>query len=1285
MPGLHGRMGSLGRRIMQAMGYTDTGQEPHFASGLSDADVDMVESLKSSMITTTVIQSAIVHWQRSQLDKWITTFPEEVAIKIRRAKTEGENVKTKLPMWTGHVIIQQSTHGERKRTVAALLRLVDVLRSTCDTEEADSIVRGLKSEELKPFWLSLSNLTTPQLEPSPDSDLEEDMINTHKHPQASLSRLGVTAYLRKDSQTLNTAYRLYLEEDHLTLVWSEASWKSLPGSMLSSESVTSLRRAESSSKSLQERYGIKGGEERDRGGNGGLLDISLIKDLYVQKSGLALVEGFQVDELLTMMVIYGSSLICDNKLLSFVMGKSCALTMVEELKTALTATKVDRRAAWLRKTYFQLQQANDFSRQHGPSIAATIRVLGGRNYHQAARTQTVPLRPAAVKANVSLAGSRLSGLRQSPLPMRRTSTPVDAEEVIISNHPTSAGRSKNRRQSEPNLMHLQTLQRAAWPLPPPQQLHQAEVDLLRRVSTSPSPAMTEVAETLHGLDFEEFTDLCDSFFVQSRKDLREMFNQLVRQSEGEGVHGPQLKTSCQAEGTNCWQDRNTIVHHAAGPDCPAQPSTIDVFHLCDFLRESQNVPVTIAEGEALIAKYEINPTFIEAKRLSFVALCKMLRHDPLFMIDEELPCDEKTMHLPFNEYIVSSSHNTYLSGHQLKGDSSAINYSQALLSGVRCVEVDCWDGEGGLPVVYHGRTLTTKVPLKKVVEEINRSAFVTSPYPVILSIENHCCLAQQRKVAEIFEEGFGDKLFKAFLPDKAYFPSSELPFPSPSQLKYKILIKSKKLLQEAVKDFPSRQSSLSDESAVSGEVGYAALDDDLENWGMSGDELEDYPTCYTESEVFDSTQAPTSPVMRRHIRRLSECTGDYSGAEMESFDSGVADISSPIMSIVDSSPRSGSLLRNPTRLFKNESPLEQTQKHGNVFFATVTDKSPRDQAALQSRKINKRAVQLTLAEELSNLVTYFQAVKFQPKVNHHQPGKFHVVSMNEVSTKRIAKSQPEAFRRLAHSSIIRVYPAATRIDSSNFNPIAAWSLGVQMSALNCQTSDIGLHINSALFATTGKCGYVRRPSYILKKAEGNRGSVECSLTVVSGQYVLGEGLTGHPALELELYDGSAEPKRYKIKSSVKNPVNPIFMHSLDLEITNAELAFFRFLVTDTATSQLLTQRTVHFSMLSPGYRHLSLHDVTDDILPLSKLFLRISCKVKSTPTSRKESIEAIPEGEEEEIPAVSARGQLHRSSVVARLSMRFQKFASLAERRRSRSEDQGHTDFAITYCRKDSC
>ena len=38
-----------------------------------------------------------------------------------------------------------------------------------------------------------------------------------------------------------------------------------------------------------------------------------------------------------------------------------------------------------------------------------------------------------------------------------------------------------------------------------------------------------------------------------------------------------------------------------------------------------------------------------------------------------------------------------------------------------------------------------------MVEAISRSAFVNSHMPVILSIENHCSLPQQRKMAEIFK------------------------------------------------------------------------------------------------------------------------------------------------------------------------------------------------------------------------------------------------------------------------------------------------------------------------------------------------------------------------------------------------------------------------------------------------------------------------------------------------------------------------------------------------------
>lgn len=41
--------------------------------------------------------------------------------------------------------------------------------------------------------------------------------------------------------------------------------------------------------------------------------------------------------------------------------------------------------------------------------------------------------------------------------------------------------------------------------------------------------------------------------------------------------------------------------------------------------------------------------------------------------------------------------------------------------------------------------------LQDVVEAVNRSAFVISDMPVVLSIENHCSLPQQRKMADIFK------------------------------------------------------------------------------------------------------------------------------------------------------------------------------------------------------------------------------------------------------------------------------------------------------------------------------------------------------------------------------------------------------------------------------------------------------------------------------------------------------------------------------------------------------
>ncbi|XP_058232436.1 1-phosphatidylinositol 4,5-bisphosphate phosphodiesterase delta-1a isoform X2 [Hemibagrus wyckioides] len=516
--------------------------------------------------------------------------------------------------------------------------------------------------------------------------------------------------------------------------------------------------------------------------------------------------------------------------------------------------------------------------------------------------------------------------------------------------------------------------------------------------------------------------------------------------------------------------------------------------LLTFLQQEQKEAASLDDALKLIDKYEPDLTAKQNKYMTKDGFLRYLTHLEGLILNPAHIGVYQDMRQPLNHYFISSSHNTYLMEDQLKGPSSIEAYIRALLKSCRCVELDCWDGPNGEPIIYHGHTLTSKVLFKDVIEVIKESAFKTSQYPVILSLENHCSVEQQKVMARHMTSILGSALLTRPL-------GKEVPtcLPSPEDLKGRILVKGKRLNKL--------------------DVAFNNNTDDAD--------------CVSEED--ESAEA----------------------------------------------------------------------KQGE-----------------QETKTKKKKIQL--AKELSDLVIYCKSVHFNSfEHSRERQACYEMASFKESKAKNLAENSATEYITHNMDKLSRIYPAGTRTDSSNYNPVTMWNAGCQIVALNFQTYGKEMDLNQGRFLPNGKCGYILKPEFMRKPGSRFNPNMLTQgpwlkkkilhVMVISAQQLpkLNKDKPKSivdPYVRVDIFGVPTDRASSQTQYITDNGFNPSWNARFDFTIQVPELAIVRFLVEDYDTAShndFIGQYTLPFTSMQNGYRHIPLLTKNGDVIPSAKLFVHL--------------------------------------------------------------------------------
>ena len=466
-------------------------------------------------------------------------------------------------------------------------------------------------------------------------------------------------------------------------------------------------------------------------------------------------------------------------------------------------------------------------------------------------------------------------------------------------------------------------------------------------------------------------------------------------------------------------------------------------------------------------------------------------------------------------------------------------YSLSLLEGYRLVELDCYNGEGDNIIITHGYTLVTKLNLVDILKEIKSSAFVKSPLPVILSIENHCDEYHQNIMAQKFKE---------ILVDIYIFPYDKKPqyLPTLKELQNKFIIK-----------LGGKRLWFDDE------IKKPNIKERYVFRGRRNEKLKKLILIDNFKDVVDSDEETS--------KDNNEEDEEEKNIDMNKIEK--------ILTDSDNLPLKKSTMLSDIKEEKAIIKDEKLKAKSEEVKESNTSENLENLRGMPSAKFNYEEIE----------------------ANKYKPWECLTLKCKKFIKYESEPEKQKEIIKLSQHCILKAYPDS--FSSENYDIIKCWRCGCQIAAINIQALENDFTLfNKVFFYQNKKCGYVLKPNRLLDKNiiidKTPNSKIEFKILSCYNLLKLLEAneeiLYERGKIKMEIYPLGSEKddlnphKIYKLKGGLMFPV--IIENNEDIKYQIYEDELGGIMIKFTYEGKMVGRGCIPYCLMKNGYRRIPIFD-----------------------------------------------------------------------------------------------